>query len=141
MSIQLTRKRIVNALLMVTLTMGLGSLTIQPATAQIDRSTFREVAEELNLSRSQMRSVAGIMRDLNSDIEDILTDEQFELLKSTREQEQTQNPQELQEALNLTDTQSAQLSVVREEMSLELQEVLTPEQLEGIMELTAFSQF
>lgn len=140
MQIQLTRKRIVNALLMATLALGLGSFNSQPAAAQIDRSAFREMAEELDLSRAQMREVAGIMRSLNSDIEEILTPEQIELLQAAREQQQSQaqNPQELQEELNLTDTQSAQLAEVKEETVVELQSVLTPEQLEGIMEMTAF---
>ena len=144
MHIQLTRKRIVTTLLIGTLALGIGSLNIQPATAQLSRSNFREMARELNLNQSQMRAVADIMRNFNSEIEEILTTEQFELLQSAREQQQsqtqTQDPQELQEALNLTDTQSTQLAVVREEMVVELQEVLAPYQLEGIIEMTAFSQ-
>ena len=140
MQLQLTQKRIVHTLLIGTLTLSLGSFNSQPAVAQLDRGAFREMAEELDLSRSQMREVAGIMRDLNSDIEAILTPEQSELLQSAREQQQTQDSQELQEALNLTDTQSEQLAVVREETVVELQAVLTPEQLEGIMEMTIFSQ-
>ncbi|MEO1743936.1 MAG: hypothetical protein AAFR99_19240 [Cyanobacteria bacterium J06629_9] len=144
MQIQLTRKRIVNTLLIGTLALGIGSLTIQPATAQLSRSAFREAAKELNLSRSQMQDVAGIMRGFSSEIQEVFTPEQLELLQSAREQQQSQtpaqDPQELREALNLTDTQSAQLAVVREEMVVELQSVLEPYQLEGIMEMTAFSQ-
>ena len=60
MKFQLICKRIVNTLLMGTLVLGLGSFNLQPATAQLDRSTFREIAQELNLSRSQMREVGGI---------------------------------------------------------------------------------
>lgn len=144
MQIQLTRKRIVNTLLIGTLALGIGSLTIQPAIAQPSRSAFRETARELNLSRSQMQDVAGIMRGFSSEIQEVFTPEQLELLQSAREQQQSQtpaqDPQELREALNLTDTQSAQLAVVREEMVVELQSVLEPYQLEGIMEMTAFSQ-
>ncbi len=144
MQIQLTRKRIVNTLLIGTIVLGIGSLNIQPAEAQLSRSAFRETARELNLSRSQMREVAGIMRNFRSEIAEILTPEQFELLQSAREQQQSQtqiqNPQELQEELNLTDTQSEQLAVVREKMVVELQEVLAPNQLERIMEMTVFSQ-
>ncbi|MEL7065668.1 MAG: hypothetical protein AAFP00_18150 [Bacteroidota bacterium] len=144
MQIQLTRKRIVNTLLIGTLALGIGSLTIQPAIAQPSRSAFREAAKELNLSRSQMQDVAGIMRGFSSEIQEVFTPEQLELLQSAREQQQSQtpaqDPQELREALNLTDTQSAQLAVVREEMVVELQSVLEPYQLEGIMEMTAFSQ-
>lgn len=138
MQLQLTRQQIASILLIGTL--GLGSFHIQPAAAQLDRSAFREIAEELDLSRSQMREVGGIMRSLNSEIEEILTPDQFELLKSAQKQQQSQDPQELQEALNLTDTQSAQLAIVHEETVVELQAVLTPEQLEGIMDITAFSQ-
>ncbi|MEO1352442.1 MAG: hypothetical protein AAFW84_27195 [Cyanobacteria bacterium J06635_15] len=140
MELQLTRKRIVNTLLIGTLTLGLGSFNIQPAAAQLNRSAFREMAEELDLSRSQMREVAGIMRGLNSEIEEILTPEQFELLQSVREQQQAQAPQQLQEELNLTDTQSAEIAVARRETVGKLQGVLTPEQLERIMEMTAFNQ-
>ncbi|EKU99921.1 hypothetical protein Lepto7375DRAFT_2007 [Leptolyngbya sp. PCC 7375] len=140
MQFQITRKRIVNTLLIGTLALGLGSFNSQPATAQLDRSTFREVAQELDLSRSQMRQVGGIMRDLNSELEEILTPEQLETLQSAREQQESQDPQELQEALNLTDTQSEQLAVAHAETVAELQEVLTPEQLEGIMEVTAFNR-
>lgn len=140
MQLQLTRKRIVNTLLIGTLALGLGSFHVQPATAQIDRSAFRELAEELDLSRSQMREVGGIIRDLNSELEEILTPEQLETLRSARDQQQSQDSQELQEALNLTDTQSTQLAIAREETVAELQEVLTSEQLEGIMEKTVFSR-
>ena len=143
MKFQRTRKRIVNTLLMGTLAIGLGSFYVQPVSAQMDRSAFREVAQELNISRSQMRQVGGIMRGTSSDIQEILTPEQFEVLQSAREQQQSQpqDPQELQAALNLTDDQAEQLAAVREETVVELQSVLTPEQLEGIMELTALNQF
>ncbi|NEZ56347.1 hypothetical protein [Adonisia turfae] len=140
MQFQITRKRIVNTVLIGTLALGLGNFNGQPATAQLDRSTFREVAQELDLSRSQMRQVGGIMRDLNSELEEILTPGQLETLQSAREQQESQDPQELQEALNLTDTQSEQLAVAHAETVAELQEVLTPEQLEGIMEVTAFNR-
>lgn len=135
---QITQKRLVNIVLIGTL--GLGSFQIQPAAAQVDRSAFREVAEELDLSRSQMRQVGGIMRGLNSDVEDILTTEQFDLLRSTREQGGVQDRQELQAALDLTDAQALQLAAVREETVAELQSVLTTEQLEKIMEMTVFDQ-
>ena len=142
MQLQLTQKRIVNTLLTCGLALGIGSFSLQPATAQVNRGAFREVAQELNLSQSQMREVGGIMRDLNSEIEEILTPEQFELLQSTREQQQSQpqSPQQLQEVLNLTDTQADQLAEVRAETVVELQGVLTPYQLERIMEMTAFNQ-
>ncbi|MFG6095718.1 hypothetical protein D0962_29435 [Leptolyngbyaceae cyanobacterium CCMR0082] len=140
MQFQITRKRIVNTVLIGTLALGLGNFNGQPATAQLDRSTFREVAQELDLSRSQMRQVGGIMRDLNSELEEILTPGQLETLQSAREQQESQDPQDLQEALNLTDTQSEQLAVAHAETVAELQEVLTPEQLEGIMEVTAFNR-
>ena len=140
MQFQITRKRIVSTVLIGTLALGLGNFNGQPATAQLDRSTFREVAQELDLSRSQMRQVGGIMRDLNSELEEILTPGQLETLQSAREQQESQDPQDLQEALNLTDTQSEQLAVAHAETVAELQEVLTPEQLEGIMEVTAFNR-
>lgn len=92
-----------------------------------------------------MQGVAGIMRDFSAEIQEILTPEQFELRQSTREQqasqpEDPQEPQALKEALALTETQSTQLAVVREEMVTGLEEVLDPDQLEGVMEMTALSQ-
>ena len=150
MHIQLTRKRIVNTLLIGTLALGIGSLTLQPAIAQLSRSTFREMARELNLSRSQTHEMASIMRSFNSELEEILTPEQFDLLQSVQEQRQsqsqlqpqsqpqTQDLEDLQGALNLTETQSAQLAVARETMVVELQEILAPYQLERIMEMTPF---
>lgn len=144
MQIQLTRKQIINTFLIGTMSLAIGGIHIPPASAQVSRSDFRETARELNLSRSQMREIAGIMRSFNSEIEEILTPEQFELLQSTRKQQrsqpQTQDPQELQEELNLTDSQSGQLAEAREDMIVELEAVLAPYQLEGIMEKTAFSQ-
>ena len=144
MQIQLTRKRIVNTFLIGAMTLAIGSIHVQPAEAQLSRSAFREMARELNLSRSQMQDVAGIMRSYSSDIQEILTPEQFELLQSAREQRQsqtqTQDPQDLQDALNLTDTQSAQIATERAEMVAELQEILTPDQIERMMEITGFNQ-
>ncbi|MEL6779259.1 MAG: hypothetical protein AAFO06_18580 [Cyanobacteria bacterium J06597_16] len=139
---QLANALVTNTLLVGTLVLGIGSLGVQPAQAQMSRSAFRETARELNLSRSQMQSVAGIMRDFSDEIQDILTPEQFELLQSTREQQasQPEDTEMLKEALALTQTQSTQLAVVREEMVTGLKEVLEPYQLEGIMEMTAFSQ-
>ncbi len=140
MQIQFNRKQIVSTLLIGTMTLGIGSLTIQPVRAQL-RSSFRETARELNLSRSQMREIAGIMQDFSYEIQEILTPEQFELLQLARKQQTpTQDPQDLQEALNLTETQSAQLAIAREEMVVELQDVLNPDQVDKIMDMTAFNQ-
>jgi len=145
MQIQLTRKRIINTLLIGTMTLTIASLNIQPAQAQLNRSAFREMSRELNLSRSEMREIAGIMRNFKSEVQEILTPEQFEQLQSAREQQPsqppTQDPQEVQEALNLTDDQLTQLAEIREEMVVALQAVLTPEQLERMMETIALSQF
>lgn len=145
MQIQLTRKRIINTLLIGTMTLAIASLNIQPAQAQLNRSAFREMSRELNLSRSEMREIAGIMRNFKSEVQEILTPEQFEQLQSAREQQQsqppTQDPQEVQEALNLTDDQLTQLAEIREEMVVALQAVLTPDQLERMMETIALSQF
>ena len=102
MQIQFTRKRIVNTLLVGIMALAMGSFHVQPAAAQLSRSAFRETARELNISRSQMRAVAGIMQNSKSEIEEILTPEQFEQMQSLREQQQSQpqtrSPQELQEA-------------------------------------------
>lgn len=144
MKIQFIRKRIVGAVLIGAMALGLGSLHSQPAEAQLSRSAFREAAKELNLSRSQMQDVAGIMRGFSAEIQETLTPEQFEQLQSAREQQpsqsQGQDPEALQDALNLTETQSTQLAVAREDMVMGLQEILEPYQLEGMMEMTGFNQ-
>ena len=141
MQFQLTRDRIINTLLIGTMALAIGSFHIQPAAAQLDRSTFREVAQELNLSQSQMREVAGIMRGFNSELQEILTPEQLERMQLAQEQQsQTHDTQEIKEALNLTDTQVAQLAAAREDMVVDLEGVLEPYQVEGIMEMTAVSQ-
>ncbi|MEM9215369.1 MAG: hypothetical protein AAGD25_13600 [Cyanobacteria bacterium P01_F01_bin.150] len=142
MPFQLTRKRIVKTVLIGTLVLGVGSVNMQPAIAQLSRSEFRELAQELDLSRSQMRDVAGTMRGFKSEVEDILTPEQLDLLQSAQEQQQSdpQAAQEVKDALNLTDAQSTQLEAAREDMVAELQEVLTPDQVTQIIEMMAFSQ-
>lgn len=145
MPFQLTRKRIANTVLIGTLILGIGSINMRPAIAQMSRSEFRDLAQELDLSRSQMRSVAGTMRGFKSDVEDILTPEQLDLLQAAQDQsqgeeQQAQDPQDVQNALNLTDAQSTQIETAREDMVTELQEFLTPEQIEQIVELMTFSQ-
>jgi len=146
MEIQFTRKQIIKPLIIGTMVLGIGSFNVQPAAAQVDPSVMREMAEELELSRSQMRQLAGIMRGLRSEIEDILTSEQLELLQAAREemqsqaQPQIQNAQELKEKLDLTEEQTEQLAEVRNEIVDELLGVLTPEQIEGILEMTIAGQ-
>ncbi len=144
MKFQPTQKRIVNTLLIGAVAITIASLQVQPANAQMSRSAFREAARELDLNRSQMREIGGIMKNSKSELQAILTPEQFELLQSARQQAQTQaqarNPEQFKSALGLTDIQAAQLAALHEGMIVQLQEILTPDQLEGIMELTAFSQ-
>lgn len=146
MHVHLTRKRIATMMLDTVLVgafaLAIGSFQIQPASAQVDRKEFRETARELNISRSQMRDVAAIKRSFDAEIEDILTPEQFETLQAARKQQQsqTQSPQQLQATLDLTEGQSEQLAEAREDMVEELEAVLEPYQLEGLMEKTAFSQ-
>ena len=146
MQFQLTRQRLVSTVLIGTLALAVGSFYSQPAAAQLSRSAFREAARELNLSRSQMRDVAGIMRSFSAEVQDILTPEQFEQLQAVREQQQEQSsaqapdPQELREDLNLTEAQAEQIAATRTETVAELQEILTPEQISGMMEMVGFNQ-
>lgn len=139
MPIQFTRKRLFSLLLLGTLALGIGNVTIQPAAAQHNRSAMRQTARELNLSRSQMFKIAGIMRDFRSEMKDILTPEQFELLQSTQQQQSTTEPQEVRDALALTGTQSTQLASAREDMLAELQGVLTPSQFTKMMKKVSFN--
>ncbi|MEB3213238.1 MAG: hypothetical protein VKL39_17945 [Leptolyngbyaceae bacterium] len=146
MKLQFTRKQIIKPLAIGTMILGIGSFNLQPAAAQVDRNAMREMAEELDLSRSQMRQLAGVMRSFRSEIEDILTSEQLELLQAAREelqsqtQAQIQNAQELKEALDLTEEQTEQLAEARRELVDELQNVLTSEQIESLLEMTILSQ-
>lgn len=141
MPIQFTRRRLFNLLLIGTLALGIGSFNIQPAAAQLNRSTFLKTARELDLSRSQMRKVARIMRGFQSDMKDILTSEQLELLQSERQQRSQTQREELREALDLTDTQSEQLASARQEMVAKLEGVLTPNQVTGMIQRLGFNRF
>ena len=143
MHLQLTQKRIVSTVLIGTMAVTIGSIHAQPAAAQLDRNTFREAASELGLSRSQTRDVAGIVRGFNDELQEILTPEQLEILQSAREdqQSQPQDLQALQASLNLTETQTEQISTARASLDEELREILTPEQLAGLIEIAGFDQF
>lgn len=55
-----------------------------------------------------------------------------------KQQQQSQSPEELQEALNLTETQSVQIATAREDMIEELEGVLTTDQIERIMKVAGF---
>lgn len=134
MPTQFTRQRIFSLLLTGTMLLGVGSVYMEPAAAQFNRSAFRQTARELNLSRSEMFKIAGIMRGFRSEMKDILTPDQYELLQSTRKQESKPQPEEIREELALTDIQSEQLASAREDMVAELQEVLTPSQFTRMME-------
>lgn len=139
MKIQFTRKQIVSILLIGTMALGFGSLNIQPTAAQFSRSTFVKTARELNLSRSEMRKVAGVMRGFRAEIQDILTPEQYEALKTKRKQQKPhQSPQKLKEELDLTDRQSVQIATARQDMITGLQGILAPNQITKIMEVTGF---
>ncbi|MGK7890162.1 MAG: hypothetical protein AB4042_12575 [Leptolyngbyaceae cyanobacterium] len=146
MQIQFTPKQIISPLVIGTMILGIGSFTVQPATAQVSRQAMREMAEEMDLSRSQMRQLAGVMRGFRSEVEDILTSEQLELLQAEREEMQSQmqpqahNAQALTEELDLTEEQAKQIVEAREAMVNELQDILNPEQIESILEMTIVSQ-
>lgn len=141
MPIKVTRRGIFNTLLIGTLALGIGSFNLQPSVAQLDRSNFRQTARELNLSRSQMRQVAGIMRSFRSDIEDILTPGQLELFQTAQKQQSQIQKQELRDLLALTDTQLAQLASAREEMVADLEGVLTPSQFARMVSRMGLNRF
>ncbi len=138
---QFTRRQIFNTLLIGTLAVGIGSFNLQPSDAQLNRSNFRQTARELDLSRSQMRQVAGIVRSFKSDIKDILTPEQFERFRSAQKQQSKIQRQELKELLALSDTQAAQLASAREEMIADLEGVLTPSQFTRIVSRMGLNRF
>ena len=143
MQIRLTRSVFSNLLLIGTLALSIGSLYAQPAAAQLNRSNFRELAEELDLSRSQMREIGGIMRGFNAELQEILTAEQYESLQAARAQQADadgRDPEALKASLNLTDEQSSQIASARTELVAGLEDVLTPEQIERMIEIAGFDQ-
>jgi len=146
MQIQFTRQQIITPLVIGTMILGIGSFNLQPAKAQVDRSAMREMAEDLNLSRSQKRQLAGVMRNFRSELDDILTADQLELLHAARQEMQSQTPPQVQtdldlkNELNLTEEQTEQIVEARRDMVDSLQDVLTPEQIESILELAIVGQ-
>ena len=143
MRIRLTRNVLRNTLLIGALAVSIGSIYAQPAAAQMNRSNFRELADELDLSRSQMREIGGIMRGFNAELQEILTDEQYEVLQAAQAEQadaEDRDPEALKASLNLTEEQSRQIASARTEVVTDLQEVLTPEQIERMMEIAGFDQ-
>lgn len=141
---KLIENRFAKTFLILTATLTIGGFHIRPVLAQADKSAIVETARKLNLSLPQMRAMRSIMQDFSADVQQVLTPEQYEQLQLVREQQQSQpengDPQNAKEVLNLTDVQVAQLSEAKQETVTELQEILTPEQVEEIMGATALGQ-
>lgn len=99
----------------------------------------REALRSLNLSRSQMRQLRGVMQSYQSSFDGILTSSQKQRLEDLQAQQRNQsgagNPADLVDQLNLTEAQSTELASLQESMAEELQGILTPEQLQQAREI------
>ncbi|MEM6835592.1 MAG: hypothetical protein AAF609_01955 [Cyanobacteria bacterium P01_C01_bin.120] len=121
--------------------LGAGALLIstprlaQSQTAGINRQAMRE----LNLSFSQMQQMRGVMQSYQSELEEILTSEQLEQLEALKAEQQEQPSvdarPDLAVELDLSTEQASQLDALQEDMTAELQEILSDEQLEQMQEL------
>ncbi|WP_017296830.1 hypothetical protein [Nodosilinea nodulosa] len=94
----------------------------------------REALRSLNLSRSQMRQLRGVMQNYQSSLNGILTASQKQQLEDLQAQQRNQsgagNPADLISQLDLTEAQSSQLASLQENMAQELRGILTSEQLQ-----------
>jgi Spy/CpxP family protein refolding chaperone len=120
----------ISAMVLVTPQLAMG----QPAGAP-----SREALRSLNLSRSQMRQLRGVMQNYQSSFNNILTSSQKQQLEDLQAEQGNQagagNPDDLINQLNLTEAQSSQLATLQENMAGELQGILTPEQLQQAQEI------
>ena len=118
---------------------GVGGLllsTPSPAQSQVSRDAIRS----LNLSRSQMREMRGIMQGYQSELNEILTADQqqrLEELKADREGQSTSDGShpDLLAELDLTEDQAAQLSTLQADLAADFESLLSADQLEQAQEL------
>jgi Spy/CpxP family protein refolding chaperone len=88
---------------------------------------------DLKLTGEQKTKIKAIQENYRSKIENILTNEQKNQLKTAREQ--GKDPRTLMQSLNLTDNQKQQLKTLRQSQRQELDSVLTDEQKQQLQEM------
>ncbi|MEM6433170.1 MAG: hypothetical protein AAF773_04815, partial [Cyanobacteria bacterium P01_D01_bin.115] len=99
----------------------------------------REAIRSLNLSRSQMQELRGVMQGYQSELEDILTSEQQQQLADLKEDMQdesaTDDPPDLVTELDLSADQASQLDSLQVDMTDAVQGILSAEQFEEAQDL------
>lgn len=106
------------------------------ALAQMMPNAGPQAIQDLNLSRTQIQQMRSLMEDYQSSFEAVLTDAQLAELEELRADQMGQrgggDPQDLLAQLDLSDTQEAELSTLREVMMAEFEDIFTAEQLEQL---------
>ena len=88
---------------------------------------------DLKLTGEQKTKIKAIQENYRSKIENILTNEQKNQLKTAREQ--GKDPRMVMQSLNLTDNQKQQLRTLRQSQRQEIDSVLTDEQKQQLQEM------
>ncbi len=129
----------ISKLLLIGLAVG-GLLISTPRLAQGQPAGVnRQALRSLNLSRSQMQQMRGVMQGYQSELEDILTSDQLEQLQdlqASRQEQPTEGGRpDLAAELDLSADQVSQLEILGGSMTTELQEILSADQLEQLQDL------
>ena len=143
----MTLKTKLNQVLPVGLVIAGSSLLLMASPQLVSAQATTDPAairQELDLNRSQMRQLRGIMQDHRAELEDILTPEQLEEMQALREAAQqdssvsdSEQPsrEDIIAELDLSEDQVEQLEQTRESLQQDLEAVLTPEQLAKLEEM------
>lgn len=130
-------------------TVGTGVLLLPSAQLVQAQPDPAAVRRELDLNMSQMRQLRNIMQDYQAELEDILTPEQLEEMQDLREAARQEGAasesnqpsrEDIIAELDLSDDQIEQLTEVRESMEEDLEDVLSPQQLEKLEEMGGFGR-
>lgn len=120
---------------------GVGALLITTPRLAVSQSAGanREAIRSLNLSRSQMQELRGVMQGYQSELEDILTSEQQQQLADLKEDMQdesaTDDRPDLVAELDLSADQASQLDSLQVDMTAAVQGILSAEQFEEAQDL------
>ena len=120
---------------------GVGALLIATPRLAVSQSAGanREAIRSLNLGRSQMQELRGVMQGYQSELEDILTSEQQQQLADLKEDMQdesaTDDRPDLVTELDLSADQASQLDSLQVDMTAAVQGILSAEQFEEAQDL------
>lgn len=124
------------------LLVGVGVGTLLIATPRLALSqpagVNREMIQSLNLSRSQMQQLRGVMQGYQSELDDILTSEQqqqLEDLQAEMQNESSEDRPDLFAELDISADQASDLEALQADMAADLEDILSPEQFEQAQEL------